>query len=309
MQPDDLPLFVNPGEVLPRPSVLAGFDGDWGSLTPTVWQALAGPAGQHALPSLDWAVSQERGSDAAFDAPFPIWSAVLELLNYSFGWRSPAVAVARWLETGLPTTDRRLEVIAHLLGSDLEERVTNLAAFLYLQGGWSLSRYGHGGLIDLFGEDESRYPTIRIPQWVRDEYKRRGCGDDHRGPYEAAPYFLPCRSGGFDNMHLSGHCWMPILRTAERQGAPLRGGSISDAEPSRFFSQEDGEHGRAVLMTQQYGGWFDELVAHGKTLPALESGRSWRVDVVCAPIGWLGTYRKSRETGLWFSGPHSSRGR
>jgi len=27
---------------------------------------------------------------------------------------------------------------------------------------------------------------------------------------------------------------------------------------------------------------------------------SWHVDVVCPTAGWLGTYRPSRETGLWF---------
>ena len=32
--------------------------------------------------------------------------------------------------------------------------------------------------------------------------------------------------------------------------------------------------------------------------------RSWHVDVLCRPVGWLGTYRRSRQSGVWFSGPH-----
>lgn len=35
------------------------------------------------------------------------------------------------------------------------------------------------------------------------------------------------------------------------------------------------------------------------------SGWSWRIDVICKQIGWLGTYRRSRVTGYWFAGKHS----
>jgi len=40
------------------------------------------------------------------------------------------------------------------------------------------------------------------------------------------------------------------------------------------------------------------------TLPDLGE-RSWHVDVFAKPAGWLGTFRRSRETGLWFQGKHS----
>lgn len=305
MEPNQTTPFLNPGNTQPQPSVRAGFDLDWGLLTAKVWQAVADPDGQHVLPSLGWSVGQWCGEENVFGTAIAIWSSVLELLKYSFGWRSPAVAVARWVESGLSTDDRRLQVISHLIGADVEESAKNLAAFLYLQNGWQLTRFGHGGLVELYGRDESRHPHVAVPGWVRDEYRRRGCGDDHRVPVGESVDYLPCGSGGWDNMHLSGHCWAPIFRTALRQGAPIRGGTIVESEPSQFFSRIDGEFGRGVLVTHQYGGWFDELVAHGDTLPTLSSGRSWRVDVVCTPIGWLGTFRKSRQTGLWFSGPHS----
>lgn len=42
---------------------------------------------------------------------------------------------------------------------------------------------------------------------------------------------------------------------------------------------------------------------YGATLPSLGTG-SWHVDVVVKPMGWLGTFRRSWVTGLWFQGRH-----
>jgi hypothetical protein len=50
-------------------------------------------------------------------------------------------------------------------------------------------------------------------------------------------------------------------------------------------------------------GWYRALVEAGSTLPQVEQ-RSWHVDVYARPVGHLGTYRRSRISGLWFSGPH-----
>lgn len=50
-------------------------------------------------------------------------------------------------------------------------------------------------------------------------------------------------------------------------------------------------------------GWFRVLIEQGNSLPDFE-GASWHVEVVCKPVGSLGTFRRSRVTGLWFAGPH-----
>ena len=62
-----------------------------------------------------------------------------------------------------------------------------------------------------------------------------------------------------------------------------------------------GDTRRAVLMLSAYEGWYLTLSRLGATLPAREDGRSWRVNVVVRPLGWLGSYRLSRRTGagLW----------
>jgi hypothetical protein len=42
----------------------------------------------------------------------------------------------------------------------------------------------------------------------------------------------------------------------------------------------------------------------GLFLDSITPEPSWRVDVVCQPLGWLGTFRRSRRSGLWFTGRH-----
>ncbi|MFD1574263.1 hypothetical protein ACFSEO_08975 [Agromyces cerinus subsp. nitratus] len=59
----------------------------------------------------------------------------------------------------------------------------------------------------------------------------------------------------------------------------------------------------AVYAAESALGWYRGLVELGAGLP-LKPNASWRVEVFVRPIGFLGTYRRSRSTGLWFSGQH-----
>ena len=64
-------------------------------------------------------------------------------------------------------------------------------------------------------------------------------------------------------------------------------------------------HGKNVqqaIVLDRYPGWYRALMYTGE---GTIGGRSRRVDVVVRSLGWLGTYRKSRDTGLWFRGTHS----
>ena len=308
---ESLPRYIEPRTGLAVPSHASGGDYDWGLLIRPVWQALADPDGQHSLPSIDWVerhfsdLDEEDSERARLSGHFSIWTATINLMKYSLGWRSPAHGVAKWVDEGLPTDDPRLELIAHLLGRGLHEKAINLATFLFRQGGWAYTEYGHGGILDTYGSTWVDR-DFGIPAWVDREFARRGCGDDRSdSEVEEAPDYLPASSGGWDNMHLSGHSWAPIIHTAIEQSAPMRTSHDVAKLPVQFHSSIDGALGHATLVTHQYAGWYDELVQRGNSLPPLKSGRSWRIEVICSPIGWLGTFRKSRETGLWFSGKHS----
>ncbi|MBY5162100.1 hypothetical protein [Salsipaludibacter albus] len=93
--------------------------------------------------------------------------------------------------------------------------------------------------------------------------------------------------GGTDGLHLSRHCQSPLEgETTGRQ---------------REF-KPDGDSRQRVLLVDAYAGWYRRLT---KVSPdRTPDDRSVRVDVVCKPIGWLGTYRRSKETGGWFRGRH-----
>lgn len=62
---------------------------------------------------------------------------------------------------------------------------------------------------------------------------------------------------------------------------------------------------RGVLFVERIGCFREVLDRDAELQGDHPSGRSWRIDVICKQIGWLGTYRRSRVTGYWFAGKHS----
>ena len=100
-------------------------------------------------------------------------------------------------------------------------------------------------------------------------------------------------AGGTDSLHLSTH-WTAPLRPLDGSSLPVPAtGTDAEADPPR-----------AMLLIDAYAGWAAVLEAFGNSLPVPRSGRSWRVDVVVRRLGWLGQFRRSRDTGLWFAGGH-----
>ena len=91
-------------------------------------------------------------------------------------------------------------------------------------------------------------------------------------------------------LHLSHHTMAPIDTPDDEGRVTWLTGSEADR--------------RGVLVVDRYAGWYRTLAHLGSSLPALSGNRSWRVDVICTPIGHLGTYRRSRLTGRCFSTRH-----
>jgi hypothetical protein len=61
---------------------------------------------------------------------------------------------------------------------------------------------------------------------------------------------------------------------------------------------------RGVFVSDFVGGWYAALAKLAADLPHLPDSRNWRIDVYVKSIGFLGEYRRSRATGLWFAGQH-----
>ena len=97
--------------------------------------------------------------------------------------------------------------------------------------------------------------------------------------------------GGGDNdaLHLTRHCRGPLE-------PPYEG--VSEVET--FVAPAAS---RAVLVSDSAVGWYGALMRHGEQLR--ESGVSEpAIDVIVRPIGWLGRFEQSPQTGIWYSGPH-----
>jgi hypothetical protein len=164
----------------------------------------------------------------------------------------------------------------------VHEAALELMAYLYASDhyGRLLSMQGPNGLT----EDEWRAVTIpsevtqyvaeRIPVAQRPERSHWPFSPHGGDPAKLLPYASLCSNSPITSM--SG---------------------------SSLF--RDDLAGAAVLVLDGYSNWYSVLHQHGLDLPARPDHEQWRVDVVVKPIGWMGTYRRSRLTGRWFAGPHS----
>jgi hypothetical protein len=96
--------------------------------------------------------------------------------------------------------------------------------------------------------------------------------------------------GGWDPMHsmahLREHMWWPS------DNAPVL---LSAAIES---SQE------AHLLLDGFGGWYESLMVHGERLRLLSKGQSWKIHVTVKQLGYLGRFRRSTVTGLWYQSRH-----
>jgi hypothetical protein len=175
----------------------------------------------------------------------------------------------QWYQESKPDLgDGRLKLIKQIW--DYEGQLDLFAAWCWRnrEATWSWSG-GHTQSLDAVDPG---------PDWWR-ELERRFPED--RPKYRHGPFH-----GGTNALHL-GHSAGSL--SAQATGVEL----IRTSSSKRM----------AVLMVDHAKDWYGNLERLGKGLPDLGK-RSWRVDVVVRPLGWLGTFRRSRCSGRWFQGRH-----
>ena len=241
-----------------------GDSGPWVLHLPLAWRAASDPRGTHPPPA-----RPERQDIDGLPDRIAWWAPLLHLITFGSGWPRPDLGLQRWLEAGRPTQDPILSVIDRWWGPDSEE----ILAWA-LQDGSYFPR-----LIDVTAEVTSTTVPGGIVRDTTEAIRRRES-------------WKQTWAGGTDPMHLVDHALSAVHKAREPEQF-LTGESPTATRP-----------GRATLLLDGYAGWYEALHRHGATLQTDPSERSWRVDVVCRPMGWLGTYRKSRTTGRWFTGQH-----
>lgn len=198
------------------------------------------------------------------------WTALLHVLLYSLGWARPERGLRWWYDTGKPVhEDARLRLLQIY---DQDGMLDLFAAWLWADAYLNAVE----SLAALTGYQHDRAPIDVDRAWLAEQERAR----------EPLGILSPY-GGGSDPLHLSFHSCGPV--EAPRGESVLLRSSRSDRT--------------AVLLLDTMRGWYRALAEQGSTLPDI-GDRSWRVDVVVRPIGTLGTYRRSRETGLWFAGRH-----
>lgn len=244
--------------------------GAWYRHLATAWRAAAAPQLADDFPvDPTSAFARER---AARPGSMPdthldvvaYWSPILHLLTFGLGWRRVDTGLTRWLDMGCPTEDPVLAVVSAWWP---RERIEDFLAFC------------QGDFPDLVEARAFRLAGHEPPP-SRIDGKGRWALRQERSEWQAV------WSGGSDPLHLTLHLDAPLAE-------PPRG---LFATPLGLGSPQ-----RQIVLSERYVGWYTAL----RRLPARSAdGRSLRTDVVCKPIGWLGEYRQSRETGAWFRGRH-----
>lgn len=198
------------------------------------------------------------------------WIPLLQLTMFGLGWRWPARGLAHWDRMGRPTEEPILDTIEQWWGPVLGDFIAFADA-------------PHSVDIELgSGHERATAPPT----------------DSLLSPFGALRRerrWLESWGGGTDPLHLSSHVYTPIHEQKYILPSPPR-----DATEG-FWMEAGAASRRGTLMLNTYSGWYNHLMASPHDWQGIHDTR---MDVVVRPLGWLGTYRKSRVTGLWFRGQH-----
>ena len=251
---------------------------EWGYAVPMVHRALAAPH----VPARMLRLSSSTA--------VPYWSSLVHLSIYSFGWSRADLGLAHWYFSGRPDTDvdDRLALIDAVWVDDGRfEEILALMLRTGLSGYDGLSH--HLEEVRRIGATGTTGP-LAPHTFVRREPPADFVSGVERRVAERGDLERDILTGGSDPLHLSAH-----------RAGPLRRTDLDRSVRERMVV--DGSTGRAVLHLDGMLGWYRALAQLGSELPD-RGERSWKVDVHVATVGHLGTFRRSRDTGLWFSGRH-----
>lgn len=187
-------------------------------------------------------------------------------LTYSFGWTRHDKGLIWWCDAGMPVDDPRFALIRDVWVAD--------------------------GLLDTYIDWCSTHPVMTSLDAFAEHVDHRvlDLPDAWRRRLRGQPNDEDPTSAYGKHLEQVGHIAAPCEK--------LRAGSAR-------LAGADIDTRSATVVSDTVSGWYSSLVLLGENLPPLSGDHSWHVDVFVKPIGFLGTYRRSRATGLWFSGRHS----
>jgi hypothetical protein len=239
----------------------------WGFLIPRLHHALAGA-------TMEFPVLEKASSTALHPgARHAFWETAWYAARCLLGWRDAGLGYRTWFQGELETKDEPLLTLLKEVWLP-ERRLDSVALWLWTRNPGK----GVTENLEAVGARSEPPPGGRAPA----DFLGQAWWDAYRRlPVASVQPF------GSNELHL-GHSIAAVMG-----GRP--GLLVSGDKATR----------RATLVLESARGWYLQLMKQGRQLPRLVD-QSWRVDVVVKPIGWMGTFRLSRVTGLWFTGKHST---
>lgn len=247
-----------------------GESGPWVWYLKDAWHACASDAPEahlHQRPSVgtnDW-----RAKAIAF------WTPMFHPLVFGLGWTRPDLGLARWRDVGFAPLDPVLVAALRWWRKDGIESLLAWAAItdVFIKQSAELTR-----LAGVTAAPREHLPDTR--EWTA----RR-----------AEPDWQETWGGGGDPFHLWHHAILPLGGPV---APPDRGQHLGVPASAPKHHVNPASPSEQVLLLDTYPRWYEYLLAEVADSSASEVA----IDVVCKPVGWLGTYRISPATGLWHRG-------
>jgi hypothetical protein len=248
------------------PSMICGSYA-WCVHIPRIHHALANPQAEVEFPAMP-----REDLDVLYFCAY--WEPAIYIMFFLLGWMQPGKGLLWWYKNNKETFgDSRLQLLKTIW--DYEGQLDLLAAWFWDEDKVNLELFDH--LTDNKVSSSGKVDP-GVEWW--EQFKRKYSYD--KNGYKN-PFF-----GGYNSLHL-GHC--------------LEVAGYEDHSNALFLKSSKTER-KAVLLLEKALSWYRALAYHGKELPDI-GNHSWHVEVIVKPIGWMGTFRRSRVTGLWFQGKHS----
>lgn len=228
--------------------------------------ALANPYRAVNRPGMGEAMPAAPRRDADFKQYLGYWTSLQSFLTYSFGWTRHDRGLRWWYAAGKPVEDVRWALIDEVYERD---------GLLLRYAEWCHDRlsFFDQQALAAWTDYDGRSDELQ-PEWERE--------------LASAKTSTEASADSPHGMH---------LEAGDHSAGPSALGYraelvvVSKSPP------------RAIYTSDSILGWYRGLVELSASLPEAPN-RSWRVDVHVASVGLMGTYRRSRQTGLWFSGQH-----
>lgn len=239
-----------------------------------VHQLLGNPEREHLFP----APAETKGDDV-FRHMVSCWDSAYYVLRCLLGWASPGKGLVWYMENRRKLPDEPpLQLLRQVFDND--DQLDLLAAWVWTSR-WEDLRPMQYRVATNSHDNAPPAASVQPPDDWWEAFQRKWPRGETKYPIN--PYY---DGAGGNELHL-GHFY-PVFDDYGEGAMLLRSGP---------------DLRRAVLISDEFGGWYAALARLGSELPSL-GDRSWHVDVVVKTTGWLGAFRRSRKTGLWFMGQH-----